>query len=257
MMDAVTTAVTTLVTTSGKSGKSKPSSLSERKQWYLVGLCQGTSLSVIPPVWGKMFKSATYGDALDVFENALVEENDRVNAGAKKPVVFESDVRRMLGLDHSTYENFCRDTRRNVVLGLSDFFPRTQKEIRARRDHDQIIKSTPEDSMDYELINKLRKLEKGDKEPTTKISILISGLKGYCNSLRVRFTTACPHYQACFEMLRILEGWTEVKQEEVLNLLRILALQWRIDEDYYSYCAQKKTKEDLQGVVPCFLRSYL
>ena len=57
--------------------------------------------------------------------------------------------------------------------------------------------------------------------------------------------------------MRILEGWTEVEQEEVLDLLRILALQWRIDEDFYSYCAQKKTKEDLQGVIPSFPRSYL
>ena len=91
----------------------------------------------------------------------------------------------------------------------------------------------------------------------TKISTLISGLKGYCNSLRVRFTTACPHYQACFEILRILEGWTEPKQEEILDLYHILAMQWVIDEDFYNYCAQKHTKEDLQGVVPRFPSSYL
>ena len=65
-------AVTTLATTSGTSGKSKPTKVSERKQWYLVGLCQGTSKAHIPKVWVEMYQSATYEDALTVFEDALV-----------------------------------------------------------------------------------------------------------------------------------------------------------------------------------------
>ena len=40
-------------------------------------------------------------------------------------------------------------------------------------------------------------------------------------------------------------------------MLRVLALQWRIEEDFYNYTGQKATKEDLRGVVPKFPRSYL
>ena len=47
------------------------------------------------------------------------------------------------------------------------------------------------------------------------------------------------------------------RSSKVLNVLCILALQWRVDEDFYTYCAQKKTKADLQGAVPSFPRSYL
>ena len=57
--------------------------------------------------------------------------------------------------------------------------------------------------------------------------------------------------------MRIVDGWTETKQEEVLDALNVLALEWRIEEDFYNYCAQMATKEELQGAVPKFPRSYL
>ena len=74
-----------------------------------------------------MFKSATYEDALDVFENALVSESKRLNAGIKKPVIFQAQIKKLLTLDQSTYEPFSRETRQNVVLGFKDFLPKTPK----------------------------------------------------------------------------------------------------------------------------------
>ena len=43
----------------------------------------------------------------------------------------------------------------------------------------------------------------------------------------------------------------------MLDALRVLALEWRIEEDFYNYSAQKATKDELQGAVPKFPRSYL
>ena len=142
-------------------------------------------MAVIPKVWAEMYKSATYEDALGVFENALVEESNRLNAQIKKPVIFQKDIRRLLALEQNTYEHFSRDSRHNVVLGFKDFLPKTTTEVRRLRQHDETISMMPEDVKDYELIEKLKKLEKGTQEPTTKISTFISALKSYCNSLRV------------------------------------------------------------------------
>ena len=109
---------------------------------------------------------------------------------------------------------------------------------------------TPESSMDYDLIQRLQQIEKGNTEPTIKISVFREALVGYCISLRVRFTSACPHYQGCFEIKRIIDGWDETEREEVLTALHLLILQWRIEEDFYMYCAQKMTKADLQQFSP-------
>ena len=177
--------VTTLAEQSGRSGKAKPQTLSERKRWYLVGLCQGTSLADVPRVWPEMIKSSTYEDSLDIFEKALVRENEKRNAGMNKPVIFQSQVKKMLALEHSTYERFSRDTRHNVVLGFSDFLPKMQKEFKLLLQHDRTVSMTPETSMDYNLIQKLQQIEKGNKEPTIKISIFQETLTGYCVSLRV------------------------------------------------------------------------
>ena len=137
----------TMVTQSAKGSKSKPTKLSSRNTWRLVGLCNVTSPAHIPPVWIEMLKSDTLKDCVAIFKNAKKRENDLINAGMQQPTYFESQFKKVLDMNLVPEENYSEHTRHDVALGFADSLPRTDQEVRRLRSHDDTMNSTPEQTL--------------------------------------------------------------------------------------------------------------
>ena len=58
-------------------------------------------------------------------------------------------------------------------------------------------------------------------------------------------------------MKRVIDGWTRLERIPILTPLTIFILQYRIEEDWFSYCRQKTSEADITGAVPNFPVSYL
>ena len=54
------------------SSKAKQNTILQRRLWRLTGLCHADSPTQIPRVWREMIEADTYGDALDIFTQAIV-----------------------------------------------------------------------------------------------------------------------------------------------------------------------------------------
>ena len=82
-------------------------------------------------------------------------------------------------------------------------------------------------------------------------------LTDYGVERRTLFTTGCPHYVNCWNMKRLIDRMDRATRVKVLTALAIAILQFRIEEDWFLYCKQETTKNDIRGAVPNFPRSYL
>ena len=125
-------------------------------------MCHAPDLSKIPRVWIEMTQASTYGDAKDLLEVALKKEDDFLNARIQRPVIFESQIKRVLSLHLTPDESYSPDNTHEAVMGFTDCLPKSEEEVRKQREHDKTMKGTPEDTRNYELIKKMNKLEKGN-----------------------------------------------------------------------------------------------
>ena len=99
-----------------------------------------------------MTQAPTYRDALDLLEVALKKEDDLLNAGIQRPVIFESQIKRVLSLQLTPDKSYSPDNAHEAVMGFTDCLPKSEKEVRKQREHDKTMKGTPEDARDYKLI---------------------------------------------------------------------------------------------------------
>ena len=74
--------------------------------------------------------------------------------------------------------------------------PKMEKEIEELRNHEEKLNRTPEDTITYDLIIKLQKIEKGKKEPTVECSTFREALTDFGILLRVMFPSKCPLFKA-------------------------------------------------------------
>ena len=58
-------------------------------------------------------------------------------------------------------------------------------------------------------------------------------------------------------MKRLINGMNRTTRIRVLTALAIAILQFRIEEDWFLFCKQETTRDDIRGAVPNFPRSYL
>ena len=108
-------------------------------------MCGVPDLSKIPQVWIEMTQASTYGDAKDLLEAALKKEDDLLNAGIQRPVIFESQIKRVLSLHLTPDESYSPDNAHEAVMGFTDCLPKSEKEVRKQREHDKTMKGTPEE----------------------------------------------------------------------------------------------------------------
>ena len=116
-----------------KGGKSKQTAMSTRKAWRLAGMCHAPDLSKIPRVWIEMIQASTYRDALDLLEVALKKEDNLLNAGIQRPVIFESQIKRVLSLQLTPDESYSPDNAHEAVMGFTDCLPKSEEEVRKQR----------------------------------------------------------------------------------------------------------------------------
>ena len=92
-----------------------------------------------------MLKADTYGDALDVFTRAVIQENDNLNAGINKPVYFEAQIKKILVCDFGSSERFSVENLHDAAMGFHSVLPKTEKEIDELRKHKETMNRTPEE----------------------------------------------------------------------------------------------------------------
>ena len=119
------------------------------------------------------------------------------------------------------------------------------------------MNSTPEDARTYDLMERLNKIEKGQRGFTVDQEEFRETLTDYGINRRVLFTSGCPHYVAVWEMWRLLKRMTRAQRIKLLTPLALCILQFRIEEDWFWFCRQKTKKADITGAVPKFPKSYL
>ena len=142
-------------------------------------------------------------------------------------------------------------------MGFRDLLPKTEKEVRKLREHDATMNGTPEDARNYDLIQRLNKLEKGQRGFTIDREAFRETLTDYGINRRVLFSPGCPHFVAVWEMRRFLNGMERPDRIKLLNPLAVRILQFRVEEDWFLLCRQKTTKADITGAIPNFSQSYL
>ena len=109
---------------------------------------------------------------------------------------FEAQIKKILACDFGWGERFSVDNRHEAAMGFHCVLPKTEKEIEDLRDHEEKLNRTPEDTITYDLIIKLQKIEKGKKEPTVECSTFREALTDFGILLRVMFPSKCPLFKA-------------------------------------------------------------
>ena len=94
---------------------------------------------------------------------ALTKEDELLNAGIQRPVIFESQIKRLLSFQFTPDKAYSAHNAHEAVMGFTDCLPKSEKEVRKQREHDKTMKGTPEDARNYELIKKMNKVEKGKR----------------------------------------------------------------------------------------------
>ena len=242
---------------SSRGSKAKPTTISSRKAWRLAGLCHILHPGQTPRVWIEMVEVTTYGDALDVLVDAIVREDELLNAGIQPPTYFESQIKRLLTFEFAPNEAYSGYNAHEAVMGFRDLLPKSEKEVRKKRQHDKTLNSTPEDARTYDLMERLNEIEKGQRGFTVDREEFRETLTDYGINRRVLFTSGCPHYAAVWEIRRLLKRMTRAQRIKLLTPLALCILQFRIEEDWFWFCRQKTKKADITGAVPKFPKSYL
>ena len=103
---------------------------------------------------------------------------------------FEAQTKKILACEFGSNERFSVDNRHEAAMGFHCVLPKTEKDIDFLRDHEEKLNRTPEDTVTYDLITKLQKIEKGKKEPTVERSTFRKALTDFGILLRVMF---CPN----------------------------------------------------------------
>ena len=240
-----------------KGGKSKQTTMSKRKAWKLAGMCGVSDLTKIPRVWIEMTQASTYTDARDLFVRALTREDQLLGAGIQRPVVFESQIKRLLSGEFTPDEAFSAHNAHEAVMGFTDCLPKAEEEVRKQREHDETMKGTPEDARNYELIQKSNKIEKGKRVFAIDREAFRETLTDYAINRRVLFGPGNPHYENVWNMRRVINGWTRTERIQMLTPLNLRILKFRIEEDWFSFCSQDATEAGITGTIPNFPASYL
>ena len=120
------------------------------------------------------------------------------------------------------------------------------------------MNSTPEQTRTYDLMRKIQELEKtGKRAFAVERESFREALTDYAVERRTLFTTGCPHYVNCWNLKRLIDGMDRATRVKVLTALALAILQFRIEEDWFLYCKQETTRDDIRRAVPNFPRSYL
>ena len=175
-------------------------------------MCGVSDLLKIPRVWIEMTQAPSYKGARGLLVRALTREDQMLNAGIQRPVIFESQVKRLLSFKFTPEEGYNGHNAHEAVMGFTDLLPKSDEEVRALREHDETMKGTPEDARNYDLIKKINKVEKGKRAYTVDHEAFRETLTDYAVNWRVLFTPKNPHYEAVWEIRRLLSGWTRTER---------------------------------------------
>ena len=149
-----------------KSGKAKPKQISTRLLWRLVALCHGTKPDDIPIVWNEMLEADTWEEALDVLVDAIVDEAESTNLPIQVPRYFVGQIKKLLTGQFVPRECLLYENRNDAVISFLDCLPKGEGDVMKLRKHDRTMVSTPRDSLNYDLLQQIEALEKGQKQPT-------------------------------------------------------------------------------------------
>ena len=93
--------------------------------------------------------------------DAIVREDELLNAEIQPPTYFESQIKRLLTFEFAPSEAYTSYNAHEAVMGFRDLLPKSEKEVRKKRQHDKTLNRTPEDARTYDLMERLNKIEKG------------------------------------------------------------------------------------------------
>ena len=79
------------------------------------------------------------------------------------------------------------------------------------------MRGTPEDARNYDLIQKMNKLEKGKRGFTIDREAFRETLTDYAINQRVLFTPNNPHYKYVWNMKQVIDGWTRLERINILT----------------------------------------
>ena len=192
-----------------------------------------------------------------MFLLALKEEADAINAAIPVPEYFKWQIKKILNFEFVPMEPLTYGNRNEAPLGWLACLPKGEEEIAKLQQHDATMDRTPESSLDYRLIKEINALEKGDKkQPTIDRETFRETLLGYSMAYKTLFTKNNPHYQACWEMSRVIAGWKKLKRTKILNGQRLFRLQWRVQEDQYYHFGQTRTKAQMKDITNSLVTSF-
>ena len=153
-----------------KGVKAKPKTISPHHLWTLVALCYGTKPSDVPDVWFNMLQADTWDEALKVFVDAVQEEADAVGAPIPAPEFFLWQIKKILTFTYVPMEALSFRNRNEAPLGWLACLPRDEVEIAKLCQHDNTMEHTPQDSLNYKLIEEIDSLEKGQSNRRLRLN---------------------------------------------------------------------------------------